>query len=349
MKKIRVVHYINQFFANIGGEEKADIKPEVREGIVGPGLALKNALGDDYEIVATIICGDTYFGNNMEDAKKTLIDMVKLYDPDLFVAGPAFNAGRYGVACGAICKEVEEKLNIPSVTAMYKENPGADMFKIDLYIIETENSAKDMRNAIGKMANIAKKLVSKDEILSPQEEGYLERGIRVNYFSDMRGSKRAINMLLDKINDKNFNTEYPMPNFDRVTPLPAVKDVSKLKFAIVTSGGIVPKGNPDRIESSSATKYGKYDITGLSTLSPEDFITIHGGYDRAFVTQNPNLVIPLDVLREMESEGVIGELANYFMTTTGTGTSVGNAKKFGENIAQQLLDDKIDAVILTST
>ena len=24
MSKIRVVHYINQFFANIGGEEKAD-------------------------------------------------------------------------------------------------------------------------------------------------------------------------------------------------------------------------------------------------------------------------------------------------------------------------------------
>ena len=28
---IRVVHYINQFFAGIGGEEKADIKPEVRD------------------------------------------------------------------------------------------------------------------------------------------------------------------------------------------------------------------------------------------------------------------------------------------------------------------------------
>ena len=38
---IKIVHYINQFFAGIGGEEKADIKPEVREGVVGPGAALK--------------------------------------------------------------------------------------------------------------------------------------------------------------------------------------------------------------------------------------------------------------------------------------------------------------------
>ena len=31
MAKYKIVHYINQFFAGIGGEEKADYKPEVRE------------------------------------------------------------------------------------------------------------------------------------------------------------------------------------------------------------------------------------------------------------------------------------------------------------------------------
>ena len=38
---ISVVHYINQFFGQIGGEEKADIKPEIREGFVGPGAGTK--------------------------------------------------------------------------------------------------------------------------------------------------------------------------------------------------------------------------------------------------------------------------------------------------------------------
>ena len=32
----RVVHYINQFFANIGGEEMAHIAPEIREGFEAP-------------------------------------------------------------------------------------------------------------------------------------------------------------------------------------------------------------------------------------------------------------------------------------------------------------------------
>lgn len=61
MSKIRVVHYINQFFAGIGGEEKADIPPELREGIVGPGMALNKAFNGEAEIVATVICGDSYF------------------------------------------------------------------------------------------------------------------------------------------------------------------------------------------------------------------------------------------------------------------------------------------------
>ena len=50
MSKLRVVHYINQFFANIGGEEKADYKPELREGNVGPGLAFQQSFGEEAEI-----------------------------------------------------------------------------------------------------------------------------------------------------------------------------------------------------------------------------------------------------------------------------------------------------------
>ncbi len=349
MAKIKVVHYINNFFAGIGGEEKADIPPEIREGVVGPGMALQTALGEAYEVVATAICGDNYFGENLESATATLIEMIKKYEPQVFVAGPAFNAGRYGVACGSIAKAVEEQLNIPVVTGMYNENPGADMFKKDVHIILTGNSAADMKNAMPKIASLAKKMATGEEVLSPAIEGYIERGIRVNYFAEKRGSSRAIDMLIKKMAKEEFTTEYPMPVFDRVTPSAAIKDIKKAKIAIVTSGGIVPQGNPDRVESSSATKYGIYDITGMDSLSADDFMTIHGGYDRAFALKNPNLVVPLDALRELEKAGEIGELANYFVTTTGTGTSVGNAKGFGESFSKKLLEDKIDAVILTST
>lgn len=349
MAKIKIVHYINQFFAGIGGEEKADIKPEVREGAVGPGLALQAGFGEDAEIVATVICGDSYFGENIEEAKKEILELVKGYNPDLFIAGPAFNAGRYGVAAGAITEAVQNELNIPSVTGMYIENPGADMYKKSVYIIETKNSAVGMKDAVAKMIPLAKKLLNKEEIGSPKEEGYLERGIRKNYFAEDRGSKRAVDMLLKKLNGEEFETEYPMPSFDRVDANPAIKDMSKATVALVTSGGIVPKGNPDHIESSSASKYGVYDLEGVMDLTQETFETAHGGYDPVYANYDADRVLPVDVLRDLEKEGRIGKLHRYFYTTVGNGTSVGNSKGFAEEFGKQLKADGVDAVILTST
>ena len=64
----RVVHYINQFFANIGGEEMADYKPELRVGeVVGPGMAFKAAL-KGAEITHTVVCGDNFMGSHTEEA-----------------------------------------------------------------------------------------------------------------------------------------------------------------------------------------------------------------------------------------------------------------------------------------
>lgn len=349
MAKYKIVHYINQFFAGIGGEEKADHRPEVRQGAVGPGMGLRAALGEDYEIAATIICGDNYFGENLEEATAAVIEMVKEYAPDVFVAGPAFNAGRYGVACGTICKAVEERLGIPVITGMYEENPGVDMFRKDLIIVETPNSAAGMPKVLPVMAGLVKKLAAGAEILGPTEEGYLERGIRVNYFAEKRGSERAVEMLVKKLKGEAFETDLPMPKFDRVEPAAPVKDIKKAKIAVVTSGGIIPTGNPDHIESSNATKWGKYDITGMDRLSPDDFTSIHGGYDRQFAIANPNVVVPLDALRELEKAGEFGELVNYFCSTTGTGTATASAAKFGTEIGKMFVDEHVDGVILVST
>lgn len=350
MAKLKVVHYINQFFAQIGGEEKADYPVELRVGeVVGPGMALTQNFKDEAEIIATIVCGDSYFNENLEKAKAEILEMVKEQAPDIFVAGPAFNAGRYGVACGTIAAAVQEELGIPSLTGMYVENPGADMFKNQVYMISTKNSAAGMRDAVKKMAPLAVKLGKGEKIGSSAEEGYMPNGIRVNFFEKERGSQRAVKMLIKKLAGKPFETEFPMPDFDRVDPNPAVKDLAHAKIALVTSGGIVPKGNPDHIESSSASHYGEYDITGVMDLTEDTYETAHGGYDPVYANEDSDRVLPVDVLRDMEKEGIIGELHHLFYTTTGNGTAVASAKAFADEFSKKLVADGVDAVILTST
>ena len=347
MGKIKVVHYVNQFAAGIGGEEMAHVTPELRDGTVGSGQAFNMAFGEEAEIVATVVCGDNYFSENLDKAKAEVLDMIKSKSPDVVIAGPAFNAGRYGFACGTVAEAVEVELGVPAFTGMFEENAGVE-FKGKVVIVPTKNSAAGMRDAVAKMAPLAIKL-GKGEKLGPAfMEGYMP-GIRVNFFDNERGSKRAVDMLVKKLKGEEFVTEYPMPDFDRVEPNPAVKDLSKAKVALVTSGGIVPKGNPDRIESSSASKYGEYVIDGVMDLTEATYETAHGGYDPVYANLDADRVLPVDVMRDYEKEGKIGSLHGKFYTTTGNGTSVANSKAYSAEFAAKLKADGVDAVILTST
>lgn len=344
----KVVHYLNQFFAGIGGEEKADIAPEVREGVVGPGMALRAAFKGEAEIVATVICGDSYFAEHMDTAADYVVEQVKKYNADGFVAGPAFNAGRYGTACGGVCKAVGEKLGIPTVSAMYVENPGVDLYKKYVYIVSAADSARGLRKAVPVMAKLILKQMKGEKIGTPKEEGYIERGLRINKFYEKLGAERAVEMLIKKLRGEEFETEYKMPVFDRVTPRAPVKDITKATIALVTSGGIVPFGNPDHIAASSAQNYGEYCIAGVTDLKKGEYQTAHGGYDQTYANDDPDRVLPVDVLRKMESEHKIGKLYDYYYATVGNGTGVANAKRFGTEIGQKL-HGKVDAVILTST
>ena len=177
----------------------------------------------------------------------------------------------------------------------------------------------------------------------------MPNGVRVNFFEKERGAKRAVDMLLKKLADKPFVTEFPMPDFDKVEPGKAIADMSKAVLGLATSGGIVPKGNPDHIESSSASHYGEYDIEGWDALTAEGWETAHGGYDPVYANENPNRVMPIDVLRQMEKEGKIGKLHRYFYTTVGNGTAVKSAKAFAAEYAQKFVAAGVDAVIMTST
>lgn len=345
MKKI--VHYINQFFAGKGGEDVADYKIEVIDGNAGPGMGIQAALGDAGKIVKTIICGDNYFNDHTDECMGFIQDVLRENKADLLITGPGFNAGRYGMACGGAAKAAAA-LGIPAVSGLYEENPGYDVFKACMYTVKTKNSAADMRHAVPAIAAVAKKVLN-GEAIDLAADGLLPRGIRQNYFAKERGAKRAVDMLVQKLKGEAFVTEYPMPVFDRVPPHAPIADISKAVIALVTSGGVVPKGNPDHIEASSASHYGEYSIAGLTELTSENSETAHGGYDPTYCNANPNRVLPVDVLRDMEREHKIGKLYELYYTTVGNGTSVANAKRFASEIAGKLVNAGVQAVILTST
>lgn len=351
MKK--AILYLNQFFGQIGGEELADTPPVLKEGPVGPGLAYKAALGDEIEIAHTVICGDNYMGSNTTQALETILGFLEGKQFDIFLAGPAFRAGRYGVACGHVCKAVSEKFSVPAITSMNDENPGVDMFRREMYIFKGGASAGAVKRDVAAMADFAKKLLGGQPLPSAEQAGYYGRGVRSQIWLNppMTAADRVIDMLLKKINGQPFRTELPIPKVERVPIAPAIppEQLSGMQVALVTSGGIVPAGNPDRIQSASATKWGRYDISQLERLARGEYITIHAGYDPTANNEDPNRTMPVDVMKQFAKEGRIGGLFKFFYSTVGTGTTQAEAARMGREIAQELLDSGVKAAILTST
>ena len=287
MKK--AILYINQFFGQIGGEEKAGIEPEIHEGQVGPAMQFEKELNAD--VTHTIICCDNYIGTNTDEAVATILGMLEDKEFDIFLAGPAFQAGRYTVACGTICKAVKEKFGVPVVTSMNEETPGVDMFKKDMYILKGGNIASKMRQDVKAMAKVANKLLAGEPVGSADEEGYFPRGIRHQvWLSDGKPAyERMVDMLVKKLNGQPFETELPIPKLDRVPIAPAIKDLSKARIALLNTGGIVPVDNPDHIQSASATRWGRYDVSNMERLKGGDFKTIHAGFDPAAADADPIL------------------------------------------------------------
>jgi glycine reductase complex component B subunit gamma len=346
---MRVVHYLNQFFAGIGGEAAADTPPSMRAGAVGPGHLLARALGATGEIVGTVICGDGVFADRMDETAPAVLGLIETLAPDVVVAGPAFDAGRYGLACGRVALDVTRHLGRPAVTGMYPDNGAVAVYGRDILIVPTTPSALGMTDALREMTRLARKL-GRGEPLGPAAmEGYLPRGRRMNGSVERSASARALDMLLARARGERLVTEVPLPRYDRVTPPAPVADLGRARLALVSECGLVPAGNPDRLEWVRASKWLKYSVAGRQALAPGDYEVAHGGYDAAFAREAPDRLIPLDAVRLLERRGEIGALLPAYYVTCGNHGILSQMAQHAREIAADLRAQNVDAVLLVAT
>jgi glycine reductase len=349
METLRVVCYLNQFFGQLGGEDKAGVGPRSVAGAVGAARAVQQALGEAGTVVATVVCGDNYVAENAERAVAELVALVAAQRPDLVIAGPAFLAGRYGVACGALCAAVQAELKVPAVTGMHAENPGVGLYRRQVYIAQTGSEAGRMLDEVRRLVALGGKLVRGETLGAPAAEGYFARGLTHNAVADRNAAERATLMLLDKLAGRPFESEVPLPDFPRVPAPRLIKTLEGATIALVTDGGLVPRGNPDKIEALAATRWGAYSIEGQAVLDATKYDNVHRGYDTTFVKQDPHRLVPVDVARELERSGAIGKLHETVYSTVGVATTLAHSARMGREIAEQLRAAGVDAVILTST
>lgn len=344
----RIVHYLNQFFGALGGEDQAGIGPVAQPGPVGTGRGLARLLAAGDRIVGTVIAGDNYMAERGDAAVDEVIGLISGFDPDVVVAGPAFGSGRYGLACGAVCGGVIDRLGVPAATGLHVDSPGAAEYRASVPVISTTETAAGMGAALDALARLAAKLGRGEVLGDAAAEGLLTRGLRRNVFADVRGSTRAIEMLLTKMRGEPFETEWPVPRYEPAEPSEPIARDRAFRLALVTEAGIVPAGNPDRLPSGWATKWVAYPIHDRAGFAEGEFESVHGGIDTSFANQDPDRQVPLDAARILEGAGRF-TLHTRMLSTTGNMGTLRDMTRMGAEMGRALIADGVQAVIVGAT
>jgi glycine reductase len=348
---VKVLHYLNQFFAGIGGEEKSGQELALIPHAVGPAGVIQDTLRQHSLDYATVVCGDNYFHEQETQALSALHTIIEEFQPDFFLAGPAFNAGRYGLACAKACSWVRENWRIPAVTAMHEENPGTLEVGRHVLVIQTGASTAAMQECLKRYTELLERLLAGDSaaIDNFRAEYCLAIPRRFTAKTNRPDYVRAVDLLLAKLHGQPYESEIPRVECARHAIPNLNIDLESATIALVTEGGLVPQGNPDRLESTRGSKYLKYSISGRDDFKGGEFQAMHTGYDTSTVDQDPDRIVPLDAMRGLEKSRRFKKLHDHYFVTTGTGAMPSKMADLGKGIAEDLAAAGVHAVILTAT
>ena len=118
--------------------------------------------------------------------------------------------------------------------------------------------------------------------------------------------------------------------------------LSQRRVAIVTSAGLHRVGEP-----AFATVDLSYRV--IPGTTPADALTMtHSSvhFDRTGFREDVNVVFPIDRLRELAGEGVIGSIADYHYSLMGAGWPPHAIEPTMRDLAARLREDEVDAVCL---
>ena len=137
----------------------------------------------------------------------------------------------------------------------------------------------------------------------------------------------------------------PIPDQGAIPWAPVTKSLNESKIALVTTGGVYLEGQ---------TPYSERDDISYREIDRdaphESFNIWHPGYDNGPANQDINCIFPIDRFKELESEGVIGSLAQTHYSFMGLiHNTEGLSNESASDVASKLKEDGVDAVFLAST
>ncbi|MCE2491829.1 MAG: selenoprotein B glycine/betaine/sarcosine/D-proline reductase [Alphaproteobacteria bacterium] len=140
--------------------------------------------------------------------------------------------------------------------------------------------------------------------------------------------------------ERDYLADLPLPDFD-YTPWTPAKPVTESRIALISTAGIERRGDKPYPFFSGEFRLIPTDVDQgelvMSHLSPN--------FDRTGFQQDINVAIPLDRMRELEAEGVIGPVAKFHYAFMGASRPADMEPNILE-LANLLRGDEVDTVLM---
>ena len=135
-------------------------------------------------------------------------------------------------------------------------------------------------------------------------------------------------------------TNFPLPSFEG-SPWAVGPPLSQRRVAIVSTAGLQRLG-----DETFRRQSGDYRVIPKE-LSASDFYMSHlsTNFDRTGFQQDVNVVFPIDRLKELAEESVIGSVADFHYSFMGA-IAPEQMESSARQLAGLLKDDGVDAVLL---
>ena len=148
-------------------------------------------------------------------------------------------------------------------------------------------------------------------------------------------------------------------SYDTAPWTPMTKPLAESKLALISAGGLYvhgddPLGPKGPSQAEAIPRIGEFlrSAPVLSTIpldTPPEMICVrHPGYDIRGTLRDYNVVFPVDRLRELRNEGIIGELSDENYSFVGASSQKRLLSEGAPVWAEKLKDRGVDAALLVA-
>lgn len=154
---------------------------------------------------------------------------------------------------------------------------------------------------------------------------------------------------LDRLSELSRKTllTHPVLDFDTAPGTPLSKPLAEARLALVTTAALHRRDDRPFMPAEQ-------EFRAFSSSSPwSDMVLSHTSisFDRAGYLRDPNVVLPLDRVRELVQQGELGSVGPTVYTFLGAQRPPYTTlqQTSGPEVARRLRDEGVDAVLLTGT